>query len=282
MRTEIALCLAALCCSQVALIAHTFPRGDIHPVVEVKDGMFLVSFDSRTEGEETHWGTVFTRAGKVVIPRLRLPPRERGRDDSRGRIEVKARSAPGVSAGRLVIEREMDGRVTQRPLPFASPRGMWVSNGTMAHGWIGVTWSPRDTMIGDGSEPVKLMFSTTREAGFSEGTTVLIGHPATIYAFPSASAPFWAAKRWWIAWIRLREGKTDRDAGVDVWETVLTSVLPESGEMAHKVLPGLSSWNTGLSLAAIDGWLCIAWHASVDGSYPGTATIVTAFEKLPE
>jgi hypothetical protein len=59
-------------------------------------------------------------------------------------------------------------------------------------------------------------------------------------------------------------------------------VEPITGKCVHEVLPEWSHWNTSLSMKTVGGWLCAAWHASADGSYPGRARVVTAFKKLPE
>ena len=82
--------------------------------------------------------------------------------------------------------------------------------------------------------------------------------------------------------MRQAETEAERKDPLRAWETLLTSIDPVSGKVEHKRLPGLSSWNTPVSMKTTGGWLCIAWNASIDGSYPGTAKIVTAFEKLPE
>ena len=52
---------------------------------------------------------------------------------------------------------------------------------------------------------------------------------------------------------------------------------PDTGAEEHHDLPGLSNWNTDVDLVAnAHGTLCAAWTASLDGSYPGFAKIVTA------
>lgn len=124
-----------------------------------------------------------------------------------------------------------------------------------------------------------LKFSAVSLGGFAPGVTVEIGEPAAIYDSPCVSNPVWASKKWWIAWVRKKKGN---GAEKVEWETVLTSIEPLTGKKQDEVLPGLSHWNTGLSLKTTGGWLCAAWHASEDGSYPGRARIVTAFKKLPE
>ncbi len=229
---------------------------------------------------------IFTPDGRAVLPRHRVFRKNEVFTEPERKITVESRGEPGSDSARFVLKRIHDDKWTEHPLPIDPVKGAWVEKTTFAGDWVGFTWGNFGyTMSGQRVEPsesVKLMFSTANTRGFAPGKTVLIGEPATIYDFPSASNPVWAASRWWVAWVRRAETDTERKDPLREWQTMLTSIDPVTGALEHRRLTGLSNWNTHVSMKTTGGWLCVAWHASVDGTYPGTAKIVTAFEKLPK
>lgn len=265
--------------------AHMNPHGDISPSVEVEHGKFAIHFITRVETETLNWGMVFTPEGKLILPRHRILVKRA--EQPADAIKVKTRGEPGSGKTRFVLSQTKDGQKVEQPLPLNPVRFAIVEESTLAGVWAGFTWTAlgynwTDDKRVDPSDSVTLLFSTATTKGFSPGKSVLIGKPATIYDSPIASAPVWAARRWWVAWVRQAQTPAELKDPLRAWETVLTSIDPISGKVEHKRLPGLSHWNTTISMKTTGGWLCIAWNATLDGSYPGVAKIVTAFEKLPE
>ncbi len=267
--------------------AHMNPHGDINPSVEVEDGKFSIHFITRVETETLEWGMVFTPEGKLVLPRHQILIKREVPPAPADAINVETRGELGSGKTRFVLTQTKDRQKVEHPLPLDPVRFAIIDEATLAGKWAGFTWTALgynwtgDKSV-DPSDSVTLLFSTAATKGFLPGKSVLIGKPATIYDSPISSAPVWAARRWWVAWVRQAQTAAERKDPLRAWETILTSIDPISGKVEHKRLPGLSHWNTNVSMKTTGGWLCIAWNATIDGSYPGTAKIVTAFEKLPE
>jgi hypothetical protein len=268
--------------------AHMNPHGDINPSVEVEDGKFSIHFITRVETETLNWGMAFSPEGKLVLPRHRISVKSEEQPASADAINVETREEPRSDKTRFVLTRTTGGQKVEHLLPLDPVKFAFVAQSTVAGEWAGFTWIAlggydwaQDGSVNP-SDSMNLMFSAAATQGFAPGKTVLIGEPAMINYSPSASAPVWAAHRWWVAWVRQAETEAERKDPLRAWETILTSIDPVTGKLQNKRLPGISSWNTPVSMKTTGGWLCIAWNASIDGSYPGTAKIVTAFEKLPE
>lgn len=271
--------------------AHSDPSGDTHPEVFVVEGNFVVEFGSKEWNEEnaeqrSYFRMVWSPDGKLLLPRHRVLPRPEDRYISAAwPVKPAIEFREGTTKGRFFClwHETKSGRPTAKPLPLEieSSRSIpQLEAVTVAGPALAFTWAGIDETVKD-SNRVTLYLSHVMREGFLPGATVMIGMPATIYGFPTSSAPVWAAGRWWVAWVRQSEKTEDRKVPTKTWQTVLSSYDPATKKLGHKPLVGLSNWNTSLSMKTAGGWLCIAWHASVDGSYPGEAKIVTAFEKLP-
>jgi hypothetical protein len=287
MSAKALLGLACLLLRPLITQAHMNPHGDINPSVEVEDGKFSIHFITRVESETLNWGMVFSPEGKLVLPRHRISVKREEQPAPADAITVDAIREPVPGKTHFVLTRTTDGQKVEHPLPLDPVKFANVEKSTVAGEWVGFTWTAfsydwSDDKRVEPSDSMNLMFSTAATKGIAPGKTVLIGEPAMINYSPSASAPVWAARRWWVAWVRQAATEAERKDPLRAWETILTSIDPVSGKLEHKRLPGLSSWNTPVSMKTTGGWLCIAWNASIDGSYPGAAKIVTAFEKLPE
>jgi len=257
------------------------PQGEISPSVEVEDGNFAISFITRVKTENLDWGMVFSPEGKLLIPRHRILVTRTEQPAPADAIKVETREDPSAGKSGFVLTRTTEGQKVEQPLPLDPVKFAIVAETTIAGEWTGFTWSNAEAV--SPFPTVNLMFSTAATKGFPSGKTVFVGESATtIYYSPIASAPVWAAHRWWVAWVRPAQNAAERKDPLRAWETILTSIDPASGKLEHKRLPGISHWNTNVSMKTTGGWLCIAWNATIDGSYPGVAKIVTAFEKLPE
>ncbi len=280
------ICLMLILTASCCLHAHSDPRGDIHPQVIVEDGSFVICFSNNDDVNLDYrpsWKMSFTTDGKVILPRYRIAAEQRDLWERRlaaeGSWEVTTDSHGGQNASRFFLKEHMSGKQRSYPMPLEPTKAWYSANACRAGNEVVFTWSePRMNY----EEEVVMMFSSASLNSFTPGITVEIGKPATIYDAPRVSNPVWAAKKWWIAWVRAGPGDENGEWSKIAWQTVMTSIDPITGKCEHEVLPELSHWNTHLSMKTAGGWLCAAWHASVDGSYPGRARIVIAFKKLPE
>ncbi|WP_395742328.1 hypothetical protein [Prosthecobacter sp.] len=288
MFTRPAIVLTCLLSIQGITQAHMNPHGDVSPGVEVENGNFSIDFITRVEGEILNWNMVFSPEGKLLLPRHRVYIKRPQQPAPAEVVKVETSDEPGSSRSRFVLTRILGGQKTEQPLPLDPVKFASVAESSSTAQWTGFTWTSfgfdpfEDAERANKPYAVHLMFSTAALQGFAPGKTVLLGEPATIYDFPTASPPVWAARRWWVAWVRQAETAAERKDPLRRWETILTSIDPVSGKVEHKHVTGLSHWNTNVSMKTTGGWLCIAWNATIDGSYPGVAKIVTAFEKLPQ
>ncbi|MBE2287408.1 MAG: hypothetical protein IAE77_28395 [Prosthecobacter sp.] len=281
---RIAMCLVLSLAALTSLWAHSDPRGDTHPTVVVQDGTFVICFgnnDAFDMEQRPMWKMSFTTDGQVILPRHRLSAEqlEEWQRRLKGEASWDVTTVKIEGQGKRAILREIvNGRKQSYPLPLASG-ALFAETTGKAGDEVGFAWSePRMTV----EEDAILKFSCVSLKTFFPGITVELGPVATIYDFPRVSNPVWAAARWWVAWVRPKPGDKAKEWSEITWQTVITSIDPVTGQLVHEVRPELSHWNTSLSLKTAGGWMCAAWHASIDGTYPGHARIVTAFKKLPE
>lgn len=282
--------------SPLSVQAHQDPLGDTRPEVRVEAGNFVIEFDANNpdeSGDEARRSLSMTYRpdGRLLIPRHFVPRRSddvwtrKAQDQNPAVVQALPMTWPLQKDRqvRVVLSEKPGFKERRQPLPlkieyrddyFAFSYAT-VEQVTIAGPWIGLTWAS-EPEGGSGRALSKLHFSLVSREGFTPGETVTLGDAGAIYTSPIASAPVWAAGRWWIAWVK-------RDPALQPWpwRTELSSYDPVTRKLAHKTLPGLSDSNTALSMKTTGGWLCIAWHA-VPNEYPGLAQIVTAFEKLPE
>ena len=285
--------LIAAALSSGSVWAHVSPSGDTHPYIEVVDCKFAVIFGNGLgellPGESPYLRIIYAPDGKILVPRH---PLERKPQDHpypyTGRSNQAFASISAVPSGelyRFVINRTDDKRTTrEEPLALPLQKHAEVEAVTFAGPVIGFTWSGSETVVPGFPERQKQMLHLAHIAAdhSREGSTVCLGEPACIYNFPSASSPVWAGGKWWVAWVRASESMADRKDPLKQWRTIFTSYDPAKRELKHTVVNELSTWNTKVDLKTTGGWLCAAWHAPVDGSYPGVAKICTAFIKASQ
>lgn len=228
---------------------------------------------------------VIAEDGRELIPRHRLSPSALralnlpdNTEDSGYRTEWQ--NARGSAAGvitietpegksRLVLKQGHSPSGFAQPLPFYPLELENLEKSTVTSNHVATVSMVYAT---ESSQPREMILRTCRRFGATSGKQLRFANVGTIYDFPSASLPVWVNERFWIAWVSQR-GPDEAPA----WTTVLTGYDPETGAAEHHDLPGLSNWNTHVDLAAnANGILCAAWTASLDGSYPGFAKIVTA------
>jgi len=60
----------------------------------------------------------------------------------------------------------------------------------------------------------------------------------------------------------------------------LSNWKPGNAEAEHVVLKTPGNWNSHLSLGTTGDVICLAYHCSAAGLYPGRSTIITAFHPV--
>jgi hypothetical protein len=256
--------------------AHSDPMGEVHPRVTAnQDGSFTVTFRYSDGYQEGRMRMMMGADGKERVPRHWI--KKGAEEESR---ELPTKESPHIryvevnkegAKSRALLTRQVDDRgaekITARVLPVKRPADSTAATETAGKE---VAFAYGELDLGGEGMPFKLTWC--RSEGFQAARTVSLGTVACIYDFPSASPLVWSAGRWWVAWVR---GQKKEDTFT--WTTVLSSVDAVSGKVEHHDLPGNSNWNTSLAIAVnAAGTFCVAWHASVDGTYPGKAKIVTA------
>jgi hypothetical protein len=274
------------------LHGHQDPLGDIHPVVLLEGDGFAVyhqSNDPKVPERDVWHKQVHDLDGSLAVPRHRVPADQRERLEELLTRHYDQRLAPGprVEVSKLAGDSAAFGLVqtnggrSRSVLPVECPQNARVSQTFATETEVAFSWSTiergQDALVG------VLRVSLARSDGVAQGRTVIVGKACAIYDFPVASNLVWAAGRWWVAWVRddTPADAVENDEGNRTYHTVLSCVESGTGKVSHEVLPGISHWNSHLSVATHGGWICVAWHASTDDAYPGHAKVVTAFQKLP-
>lgn len=281
-----ALCILTISALCTVAFAHSDPNGEIHPLIQIEDGNFAIYFETKPatakDQRSDYWRMVFTPEGKMVNAKQRIeegqfPTPLRNAFWHQDAAPAAIETSPSGREMRLVLRRGTGNQATHQPLPITLPSDNRVDRTTVANDWAAFTWGTSKTSPG---EPLTLMCSLAPLKGKGKGQTIEIGPCACIYFFPRASAPVWAGGRWWIARVCSADPETTSGSISHRWKTVLTSVDPMSGETKHKRLPGVSHWNTTITMQTVSGWLCVAWHA-INDETGGGARIETAFEEVP-
>ena len=275
-----------LCLLPGVVLGHQDPMGETHPSVVVENGNFSIYFLSlRRGGDNRDAGRmIFSPSGEVLVPKhLISDPKTQAWMEARnwrdhGDESVKTSRIGNDESARsaFVLQTGKDGLGPQQPLPIDSPSGAMVTSSWVDPNAIAILWS--ETLVQGEEQEVLMKISWIDRASFSLVATVDVGKAASIYDFPSASNLVWAEGKMWFAWVK--EFQEDAKDQKFRWKTILTSYDPVTKSLQHKELPQPSNWNTGISMRFLNGWLCLAWHCTKDGSYPGEAAIITAFEKV--
>jgi len=282
------------------LFAYTAPRGEITPSVYASHGFFqVISYYNPGGGAKGHLlRTVYAPDGKVVIPKHRLgesallkdwQPYVEERDPYAPYSFSPAEFGPAnsdpfgsepFSNQRLVFREIIEGVPRIMPLPLVMPElpAMDISySSTPSH--FAVLWSkPAE---GEASGLLVLYLSWMRRDTFAEAKTRELGPAAGLWDWSSGtSRPVWAGSRLWVAWVHVQDAKEKEPKTV---ELMLSSYDPTSDTLESKPLKARVDWDSRVSLASTNGWLCLAWHVHVADETHGSARaeVLTAFEKLP-
>ncbi len=263
----------AICCwvfLSEAVRAHSDPLGDVHPRVLIESGNFAIYFNTNSigynylEGDHPVFRMLFTPEGRLLAPRhlVKSKPVKKSviNVDRFNNTKPNAViSLPGGKKQTLALAWPTDSVVTMVEGSCITPNHIAVA---LKHSSEELDEGPKDFFL----------YLFPRE-GFAKPERFLIGEPATIYDFPTASNVVYAKGRFWVAWAREPKKKGQE------YEMVLSSMVPGSGKTVQRVMDAPADWNSHLSMAVIGDRLCLAYHCSVDHDYPGTSEIITVFVK---
>jgi hypothetical protein len=287
------LCLLLPAVSVSPVSGHQDPRGEIHPwVVPDAHGNFRIFYTQSERGFSSPMKMLLAEDGHERIPRHRSSAAAL---KAYGILKPAWKENPvfsfwdpapvhsetilefiGGGKYRLML-READpvsgqfppGPVQGCALPFSPVESDIGAESNVTEEYAAVV---QGYYRNEESDPMGIQFRCCRRKGTGAGVQVNLDHAVSIYDFVTASRPVWAGGRFWIAWVRQLGTE-----GNHAWTTVLTGLDPVTGIAESHDLPGISHWNTSVSLAVNAGQtLCAAWAPSMDGSYPGRARIVTA------
>jgi hypothetical protein len=282
--------------------AHEEPPGDVRPQVLVAQGLFHVVFYSNVainSRETPMLRTVYTPEGKVLIPRHqvtgallpKLSEQMNGADirkpegsptvkcavSDAALSDVIALSQPNAGKRqRVVLSETVQGVPRVQPLPLVLPEPAEITDSWIGKTHVALLWTETD-LTNPNDQKSLLRFGWVRRDEFTEPDIKLLGASAQVYGSSIASHLVWCNGRLWVAWVRLNPA----NGPGRFFEAMLSCYDPVTNQAENKALPGPACWNSQVSLATTNGWLCAAWQCTLDAASGGTSQIITAFEKAP-
>lgn len=276
--TVVLISTALLLARTASVLAHMNPLGDIDPNVKVENGNFVVYFtNNKIEAEigpSPLFRVVYSTTGELLAPRHERPdlPKEKYeydfslKDEAHvGEETIKFSTYVGDQPPAFYTVATT-GKTEQHRLAW--PDGFKSSFEAVAADADSIcvmTWS---------GETISLNHFDRHS--FNLPNSIVVGEPETISFIgtsPVVSNLVQIGHRYCFGWMRFnRERKKS--------ETVISSWKPGEAKTSDIVLDEISDWNAYLSLAAIGDRICLAYHCSIDGDYPGFGKIVTVFRKI--
>lgn len=288
--------------------AHRDPSGEVHPFVRAEDGHFAI-YTWQYGGDHGYSPVrriIYTPEGQIKVSSAvvtdpvileSLKSDEPMPTAGAARPNVWVELAPKASAKNQnilsdpfiddvgLIQRGFylsDGRETQPKrtlLPLKSEAATGLEASLVRDEAIGLAWEKRLSEMNESQRNIELWFAWIDRPDLKSICEISLGECASIYDSAVVSNLLWAGDHVWLAWVRKAKGHENRPP-TKQWVTLLAHIDPSTGTVSEEVLDAPSHWNAHLSMDVCDGWLCLAWHCSKDGSYPGDAQIVTVFRKL--
>lgn len=240
------------------------------PEVFIESGNFAIYFHTNAigynylEGDRPTFRMLYTPEGRLLAPRhlVKNEPEKKQTIHIQRFHDTKPNAVISLPAGK------------KQTLALAWPKNSevtMVESSTVTSKHIAVALKLANKEMDE--TPKDFFLYVFPREGFAKPERFLIGKPATIYDFPTASNVVFANGKFWLAWVREPKKKGEEYA------MVLSSMEPGSGKAVERVLDAPADWNSHLSLAVIGDRLCLAYHCSVDHEYPGTSEIITVFAK---
>ena len=280
--TSLQVVLALMFITAITTSAHQDPIGDIHPQVKVENGNFAIYFSNTARENEPSdydvssggpvYRMVYSPTGELLGPRA-LVSNVRA-DELWQSASMVYDKAFTVGNERVLFDAELlkngkpsyfverDGMAQHRRLPW--PDDIKIDYVASVH------VDEKSLVISATTADRVLRLFYFERGRFHPPPATVVGTPTYIYDFPGASNVIFAADRYWVAWVRTNPEKKR-------YETVLSRWKPGEDKPNETILDAPSDWNTALSVGAIGNRLCLAYHCSVTGEYPGYSRLVVLF-----
>jgi hypothetical protein len=262
-------------------VAHEDPLGDLYPLVKVENGNFVIYFynnnlqekpnDYDMSGNSPVYRMVYSPTGELLGPRA-LCKNISSETISNANSMVYTKKIP-LNGETVIFELDY---LRAKPSYFVEKNGVrkhrrlpWPDQ--IKINYVASVYVDENQLVMSATtdDHVLRLFHFDRHK-FESPAVASVGKTTFIYDFPGASNVVYAADRFWLAWVHYNSEKKK-------FETILSSWKPGDEKPQERVLDSPSDWNTELSMAAIDNHLCVAYHCSVAGEYPGYSQIITAF-----
>ncbi|MFN0078497.1 MAG: hypothetical protein ACKVY0_18725 [Prosthecobacter sp.] len=291
--------------------AHTDPRGEVCPLVRVDDGCFVIytwQYDSDHSYSPIR-RTIYTPDGRIQVtsevvtdPKIleslksneplpsvgAIQPKERieldPEDENSSKNQKETRTDQFVNESRVThqgfyLSVWQENQMKRTLLPLKSEGATGLESTLVREKELGLAWGKLSPKFNGSDRNLELMFAWLERPTVKTICELSLGECATIYDFAVTSNMLWVGDRVWMAWVR-KAKDYDNLPPTKQWVTVLASIDPSAGTVKEELLDAQSHWNAHLSMNVCGNWLCLAWHCSKDGTYPGDAQIVKEFRKL--
>lgn len=268
--------------------------GDRAPVVTVRKGQFVITYDglnpSEEDGPQHHtFELVYSAEGKRIKPRKMVDPKPQPHRvplthspcvTFKGKEREYASGKDSTILGQrlhraLWIEHPWDfTKRTETALPLDVVGNILATEEPGIHGTeIALLWTDDDAY---GSIYNDLKLSLLSRKGFKPALTKTLGRAAVSNG---SRVPVWVNDRWWFAWQRV-VCPQKKDADPVTWIT-LSNYDPKTDRVEHKGIHTSCYAGGYLSTAVMNDQMCLAWTGPTHTPPYYLAGVYVAFEKLP-
>jgi hypothetical protein len=257
--------------------AHQDPAGDNYPNVKIENGNFVVCFTNNLVTHDPLHGpvyrVVYSSAGEILAPRHLRP------DLSSERFGNEFIENMQINLGDEALKFTYGFHDRDAPLRYESTHAGKTESHTLP--WpekskclIAATAGDADSIgLAIIKQKVLWLYHFDRRRT-DPPVSVCLPRPPFIYDSPVISNLIKVGSRYCIAWIKFDEAEKKH-------HTVITTWKPTEKEPNNLVLSEPSNWNTSLSMAAVGHRICLTYHCSIEGDYPGVGQIITVFRDIP-
>ncbi|HSJ01842.1 MAG: hypothetical protein ACAI34_21100 [Verrucomicrobium sp.] len=278
--------------------AMTDPLGEVSPVFRAMGDTFVLDFTERRRSPAGEffirfWRIVYSKDGKVLIPRHRIEQRFEQKRGSSGETITN-----GFWVGQDYHEKSSSfflsdwthGKLHWMPLPLDANQIEYCHLASVTDQGIGIVCTKLPPMEQRYRGYSDLWVAHVDRKGFQPAKLARLGWSRTSRGGPpSASAAIWSQGRWWVAWVRgpveWPIDTTDSDEREPLppldLKLVLSSLDPTTGEIQHQLLNAEVNEYTEVQLASNDGWMALAWRLKRGDGHEETDRLMTTFVELP-
>jgi hypothetical protein len=266
---------AFIVASALSALAHEDPVGDIHPVVRVENGNFAIYFTNNAVGDDNSQvgcRTVYSPTGKLLAPRHNadssvIDSFDQSLNGLTCIVGTQTYSVPDYyreHLGKPYYFLRSDAGNERHKIPW--PDGTSINDLNDIAVSEGILW-----LSGCPSNQQNLFLYHYTIGSLESPKEIKLGQVGMIYDFPVASNLVVVNGASYIVWCRSQE---------DHMELVLSKWDGVSEHAVDTVLAKKVDFNLSISIAAIGDHLCVAYHHSRDGDYPGKSVIAMIFKTI--